>query len=1041
MPTWTKEQTQAINQEGNNILVSAGAGSGKTAVLSERVLRKVMDGVNVDEILILTFTKAAAYEMMLRIRSKLEKNNLVEQVNRIDKAYITTFDSFSMSIVKKYHDKLNLDKNITIIDENVISLLKKEYLDEIFDEYYHSNDEKFLKLITDFCLRDDKELKSYIININDKLDLKYNKKEYLENYINDYFDTDNVNKKYNQYIELLKDIISKIKDILANLELVFDGDYFYDMYQLFVPLFEASTYDEIKQNTNIDLPRLPKNSSEETKTLKKQLSNYLDELKELCIYENSNEMLSNYYSTKDYIITMVEIIKKLDQKVYNYKFKHNAFEFIDVSKLAIKLVDTYPEICLELKKYFNEIMIDEYQDTSDLQEEFINHISNNNVYMVGDIKQSIYRFRNANPFIFQYKYDNYGLNKGGIKIDLNKNFRSRKEVLENINYIFDSIMDNSYGGANYQESHQMQFGNNTYIEEGNTTQDYNIDLYNYSIDKDSPYSNYTKDEIEAFIIASDIKKKIDNKYQIFDKDKLILRDIRYSDFVILMDRSSKFYLYKKIFEYLKIPLTILKDENIMDQNEVYLIRNILKLIDCVNNQKYDNTFKYSFISIARSYLFSYSDQEIFHIIKTNSYFETELIKKCLEIVDLLPNLDLRTLLSKIVEVFDFHTNLIRVGNVQMGISVLEYFIELATNIQNLGYDYKYFITYLDNIIDTNKEIKIPVSINDDNSCRIMTIHKSKGLEYSICYYSGLASTFNVSDLKEKVLFDNEYGIITPSFNEGYQDTFYKTLFKKKYYREEIGEKIRLFYVALTRCKEKMIVVTSIKEEENILDDGLVSSNIREQYRSFLDILKSIYYKLSSRIINIELENIEITHDYQIFNTVKIDKENSDFILDVSEYQSNDMEVEASHFSKSLNHLITKEEKDNMLYGTRIHELFEIIDFKNPELDNLDITVQESKWITNFLNQDVLKNIEKANIIKEYEFYMLDDKKEEKHGIIDLMLEYENHIDIIDYKLKHIDDISYIEQLNGYKNYIENKFKRRVNIYLYSIITNSIKEIY
>lgn len=1041
MPSWTKEQTQAINQEGSNILVSAGAGSGKTAVLSERVLRKVKDGVNVDEILILTFTKAAAYEMMLRIRSKLEKNNLLEQVNRIDKAYITTFDSFSMSIVKKYHDKLNLDKNITIIDENVISLLKKEYIDEIFDEYYHNNDEKFLKLITDFCLRDDKEIKNYIISINDKLDLKYDKKNYLENYVNEYFDTHNIELKFNEYIDLLLDIISKIKDILLNLELVFDGDYYYDMYQLFVPLLDAKTYDEVKNNLDISLPRLPKNSSEETKLLKKQLSNYLDELKELCIYKDSKEMIDSYNSNKDYILAIVEIIKKLDKRIYDYKVKHNAFEFIDVSKLAIKLVDTYPEICLELKNYFNEIMIDEYQDTSDLQEEFISHIANNNVYMVGDIKQSIYRFRNANPFIFQYKYDNYGLNKGGIKIDLNKNFRSRKEVLENINYIFDSIMDNSYGGANYKESHQMQFGNNTYIEEGSTTQDYNIDLYNYSVDKDSPYTNYTKDEIEAFIIANDIKKKITDKYQIFDKDKLILRDIQYSDFVILMDRSSKFYLYKKIFEYLKIPLTILKDENIMDQNEVYLIRNILKLINCIDNKEYDNTFKYSFISIARSYLFSYSDKDIFHIIKTNTYFETDIIKKCLDIINLLPNLDLKSLLSKIVEVYDFHTNLIKVGNVQMGISVLEYFIELATNIQNLGYDYKYFIKYLDDIIDTKKEIKIPVSISDDNSCRIMTIHKSKGLEYSICYYSGLSSTFNVSDLKEKVLFDNEYGIITPSFNEGYQDTFYKTLFKKKYYREEIGEKIRLFYVALTRCKEKMIVVASLKEEENIVEEnGLVSKNIREEYRSFLDILKSIYFKLSSRIVNVELENINLTHDYQIFNPVEINKENSDYKLNVSEYQSIEEEIEVSHFSKTLNHLITREEKNNMMYGTRIHELFEIIDFKNPRLDSLNITKQEEKWVTNFLNQSVLKNIKNANIIKEYEFFMLDNKMGEKHGIIDLMLEYEDYIDIIDYKLKHIDDNSYFEQLNGYKNYIENRFKKRVNIYLYSIISDSIKEI-
>lgn len=1036
MPRWTKEQEEAINLEGCNILVSAGAGSGKTAVLSERALRKVKEGVNIDEVLILTFTKAAAYEMMLRIRDKIAKNGFTEQVNRIDKAYITTFDSFALSIVKKYHDRLMLEKNVSIIDENAISLLKKETLDDIFNEYYYQENETFLKLITDFSLRDDKEIKKYILDINDKLDLKYDKNDYLNSYLEEFYNKNNVIKKKEEYELLLIKTVNKIESSLKKLELSLDGDSYYSFLEVLNPLLNSKTYNDIKNNLDIKLPRLSKNSSEEEKNTKEEIKNYLEELKTLTIFENSEKMVNDYLSTYDYIKIIIDIIKELDKRITTYKMKNNTFEFVDISKLAIDLVIKYPDIREELKSYFNEIMIDEYQDTSDLQEQFINLIENNNTYMVGDIKQSIYRFRNANPFIFKEKYNNYAKDIDGKKIDLNKNFRSRKEVLDNINQFFDYIMDDDFGGANYQVSHRMVFGNDTYINEGKTNQNYNINIYNYKVEKDSPYKKYTKDEIEAFIIANDIKKKIEKKYQVFDKDTCLLRDITYSDFVILMDRSSKFTLYKKIFEYMKIPLTILRDENIMDQNEVYLIKNILKLIECLETKKFENTFKYSFVSIARSYLFRYSDEEIFHTLKNNLYFETDIIKKVQNIISILPNLDLRELISKIIEEFDFSSKMITYGNISMGISVLEYFQDLATNLQELDYDYHRFISYLDYIIESGKEIKIPVSVSSDNSCQIMTIHKSKGLEYPICYYSGLASPFNVSDLKEKVLFDNEYGIITPSFKNGYQDTFYKILLKNKYLKEEISEKIRLFYVALTRCKEQMIIVASLDEEETTLANGLVTHSKREQYHSFLDILKSIYEIIAEYVVPINLENIHLSEDYRILTTTKLNKVISPNDLKVLEYNKKESLIETIHFSKTVHSLIDTDTKKNMEFGVRIHELFEIIDFKNPELNKLTITEYEKNLIISFLNQPLLANIKEANILKEYEFYTND----EKHGIIDLILEYNDHIDIIDYKLKHIEDNDYLNQLEGYYQYIKNKTNKKVNIYLYSIIDKRLKQI-
>ena len=255
------------------------------------------------------------------------------------------------------------------------------------------------------------------------------------------------------------------------------------------------------------------------------------------------------------------------------------------------------EVREELANYFSEILIDEYQDTSDIQETFISLISNNNVYMVGDIKQSIYRFRNANPYIFKNKYDNYSNHLNGEKIDLNKNFRSRSEVINNINLMFNYIMNDNIGGADYKTSHQMVFGNTAY----NNNEEFNMQILTYDHDK-----SFNKNEIEAFLIAKDIKNKINNKYQVFDKKTSSLRGATYNDFVILMDRTTDFELYKKIFEYQNIPLAIYKDETLNGEVDTTVLCNLLCLIKATRERDFSTKFKYLFTSIARSFLFRFS---------------------------------------------------------------------------------------------------------------------------------------------------------------------------------------------------------------------------------------------------------------------------------------------------------------------------------------------------------------------------------------------------------------------------------------------------
>ena len=463
MPKWTEEQLKAINTDGSNIIVSAGAGSGKTAVLTERVITKIRKGISIDKLLILTFTKAAAAEMKERIRIAIKKENNKQELDLLDSAYITTFDSFALSIVKKYHYLANISKNVNIGNENIFKLEKEKILDEIFERHYQQKNKEFIKLISDFCVKDDTEIRDYILKIREKLDAKVDSEKYLQEYLDSYYSDSNMNNIVKSYTNILQSKIYEIKESLEDISYYVDSNYYQKLEEILTPLLGSNIYREIKDSLNIKLPPLPRGSDIEVKSKKEAINDLIKLLKELTIYESEDEITSSINMTKDYAKAIIEILLELDKKIKAFKFVNDIYEFNDIALLAIKIVKDNSDAREELKNSFNEILIDEYQDTSDIQETFINLIGNNNVYVVGDIKQSIYRFRNANPYIFKNKYDSYTKNIDGIKIDLNKNFRSRSEVINNINLIFSYIMDEVVGGANYKKDHEMSFGNTTIL--------------------------------------------------------------------------------------------------------------------------------------------------------------------------------------------------------------------------------------------------------------------------------------------------------------------------------------------------------------------------------------------------------------------------------------------------------------------------------------------------------------------------------------------------------------------------------------------------
>ena len=1018
----TPEQQLAVDLEGTNIIVSAGAGSGKTAVLSERVIRKLKDGIDIRNILMLTFTNEAAGEMANRIRKKIKKAGLTSQLEFLDQAYITTFDAFALSLVKKYHYVLNIDKSIDIIDSSIIDLKRNEFLEEIFLSLYEAKDEKFLKLIGDFTTRDDEVIKKAILSINKSLDLKYDKEDYIDNYINNFYNNKYIEQLFAEYFNYLKKISLELEDSVLILENFMDSSSYENIYNSLSKLFRPNSYNDLYKNNNIILPRFTKVDSSGI-SVKENIQELFKELNELVIY-SEDELKNNYFCTKDYVEVILKIIKMLDEKINLYKKEHNSYEFTDIAKMAISIVKDNEDIRLELKDKFNEIMIDEYQDTNDLQETFIKLLENDNVYMVGDIKQSIYRFRNANPLIFKDKYDRYSINNGGKKIDLLKNFRSREEVLYNINEIFAPLMTQDIGGINYKESHAMVYGNKAYIEKG--ANDYNnyLDILTYNNED----KKYTNDEIEAFIIAKDIKKKIEEKYLVFDFDKECNRDVTYNDFCIILDRGSKMSLFKKVFEYLDIPMEVYKDNNLIEENDIFIIKNIIGLILSIKDGIYNKNLKYYFTSVARSYIGNLCDNEIFKCFEENKIFKTDIYNKCYEIskdIDIMtPNI----LLKRIIKDFNFYDKFILVGNVDAAIKRINYLLELSKNVENLGFSIIDFSNYLNEMIDSDQEIKYKEAKSNSISVKIMNIHKSKGLEFPICYFAGFPKTFNISDLKNKFMFDNKYGILTPFYKEGIGETFVKTLVKNNYYLNEVAEKIRLFYVALTRAKEKMIMVMpNIEDKKYVKDEISFMDGIK--FRSFYDFIKSISGNLAKYMISVDLNNVGVTKDYEFSkslskNMVNNEEANMLFIEDEIPF----IEIEKKHASKTIKEILSVSDEKTLEFGTKIHELLELTDFKNANTDN--------KYVNHLLNTF---DFNSAKIYQELEFsYELDDVL--YHGIIDLMLEYEDKIFIIDYKLKNIDDENYIKQLNVYYNYVKCISNKDVHMYLYSILDNVTKEI-
>ena len=875
---WTKEQQDAISKKDSNILVAAAAGSGKTAVLVERIIKKIIeDKIDIDKILVVTFTNAAASEMRERILDaiykKMEENpedtNLQKQVILLNKASICTIDSFCLDVIRNNFFEIDVSANVRIADSTEILLLKQEVLDDLFEEKYIANDKDFLDLIEKYTkYNKDEELKDLLLNIYNYIQSS----PFPEEWLNEKIEMFNIEKTQNfsqttwgeiiiKHINnILENAILKLKNIKLKMQRFEELDKFTAVIEN-----DIESYSFIKQNLNdwdkcVKFIQEFKNKTwsrdkKVTNTLKDEAKsirdNVKDELKKVKLFmdSTSEEAIQDIDFMYKILTKLKNLIIEFSNNFYAKKRERNIMDFNDMEHLALNILVKKDEngnlvktdVAKNYEKRFEEIAIDEYQDSNLVQEYILTSVSRgNNIFMVGDVKQSIYRFRQARPQLFLDKYSKYKLDPEegqDRKIQLFKNFRSRENILDFTNLVFKNIMSKEIGDIDYTEEEYLNLGASfENIENQNLLTEINIidveeteddiwksDEQEDEDEEDDDSKDNLQDEriedvvLEAKFVARKIKNLIDNKYQIYDRKKGI-RDIKYKDICILLRSVTNVAgIYEKEISELGFPVYSDSSGEYLQSIEIETIMSLLRII---NNPLQDIPL----VTVMRSPIGNFTDNELIEIRMNdrNSNFYNALIKtdtpKVHRFLNLLEELREDSQYMALDEwIWNIYTktgymdyvSLMPNGNLR--VSNLRMLFERAKQYESASFKGLFnFINFIDKIKFNSEDLTSAKIIGENEDViRIMSIHKSKGLEFPVVILAGTGKQFNMQDLNGEILLDQDLGI-GPQYIDYKRHIKFKTLPKRAIYikskKEAISEEMRVLYVALTRAKEKLIIV-------------------------------------------------------------------------------------------------------------------------------------------------------------------------------------------------------------------------------------------
>ena len=1042
---WTKEQQDAIYEKGTNILVAAAAGSGKTAVLVERIIEKILnDKIDIDKLLVVTFTNAAASEMRERILDAIykkleiepENTHLLRQITLLNKASICTIDSFCLEIVRDYFYELeNVSPNFRIADTTEIDLLKQETIEDLFEKLYEEENEDFIKLVTTYSeYRDDSSLKELVLKVftyiqsnpfpskwlHEKIEM-FNLKDKLER---DFFETpwgkelkieveeeliDDINILKGEINVLLKDeelhefyltimddidMLEKLKNSLDN----WDKAYFY--------------YQELKFNT---WPRKKvtsdiKDKVKETRDrVKKKLNLLLDKV----FVSNSKQSNEDIYEMYGILTKLEKLINEYEHLFSKRKRDKNIVDFNDVEHFALEILlkedengNIIPtEVANKYREKFAEIAIDEYQDSNLVQEYILTSISTgNNLFMVGDVKQSIYKFRQARPDLFLNKYESYGT-KGnldedqGLKIQLFKNFRSRENVLDFTNIIFQDIMSKNVGDIYYNETEYLNLGASFPEEKGNLNteidiisikdsreEDLDLEADNTGIEEIENEEDVTTErieniELEARFVANRIKDLIDNKYQVLDKKTRKYRNITYKDIVILLRATSTAApVFEQELLNLEMPVFSDSSKEYLDSIEIQTIMCLLKIID---NPMQDIPL----VTVMRSNIGKFTDNDLVKIRLSDSYdnfytciqkalidTEGELKDKIVNFLDMLDRyrqeqeyLALDEFIWKIYTDTGFYNYVGLMSNGELRQANLKMLFQKARDYETSNFKGLYnFIQFIEKLSLSSGDLGSAKLIGEnDDVIRIMSIHKSKGLEFPVVFLSNIGKQFNFMDLNENILLHQDLGLGVKYINYDKlikYDTLTKIALRNKSLIETLSEEMRILYVALTRAKEKLIITGVCKDYEDEIDKidkqmnnypkeaGKIPYIILKKSKRYLDWILLVYQYEKDTIRNIDFN---VYYKEGILKQCKsLDKERVDVIKVLDEYLEN-----------------------NKIPKERLDDIKDILEYKYPNEIATTIPTKTSVTALKSLNENDDKIIDENIEFNKPRF--LEESKEEK----------------------------------------------------------------
>ncbi len=1037
---WTDKQKQAIDSREGNFLVSAGAGSGKTAVLTQRITDIIASKqAKISEFLVLTFSNKAAHEMKTRIRKSLKKNGMDEESEQVELADITTFDAYARRIVIKYSDKLGIDPNFNVIDETYLETLKRHFLDEIIEEGL--SNQRIKKTFERFSIKNCDNIIDLVMKLQKFADKYGDRLALYESLIKRVTNKEWVDVCLN---ELYSNINFHIHECLNLIDQYQNDDAAEADRAIIAPFADLKTYDafyKLSSQTPVKFKifkgdaKLDSFTNSVRQNVKDEFRSYLNLAKSL---GDSNNQRARLGEMSDDIISIIVLSRNLDDQINLFKGNASAWTFADVFSFACRAVRD-KEIREEIASKYKFIMVDEYQDTNMLQENFIKAIARNNVFAVGDIKQSIYRFRNAEPSIFAGKFEAYGKNIGGTLIKLQDNFRSRKEVVDDINSIFSGCMSDELGSVDYAKGHSFNWGNKDAY--GSTcSEEHNCEILLYS-DHDKK-SQLNDQEREAMVIANDIISKLENHYQVLGSDGK-MRDCRPSDFAILISRKTNFPVYKKIFAECKIPLAASDDNNISLSNVSMALISFIRLFGCVDGEtdELKNAEKFYYVSLMRSYVCNKSDKDIFDSIKSGAYRISPVFEMIRKNRDRLTTLSVKDAVSEMLHMLPFVDNLKYVGDVTTNYEVLKAVVNTAANIDAIGGSMLDLLQYFDDLDEYGLKLSVKESGDSGDGVQLMSVHASKGLEFPIIYCPDLARKTNKDECKGGFLIDDVYGMALPKTKcDEYSLNMLHYLISQRVGAEAISEFLRLFYVGLTRAKEKIILVLKKHEDfdytkitnisllktscstdkngEEVVKTSVLNADSFEKFLAIsekkiktVDVIVTKPKELSAQSVVVE------DSPAPIFRTIKV--------LPIIKDRK-----------KASKTSVEPIDEGALAYGTRLHRLLEIVDFNTK--DTSFITNDKEKTIIDkVLSLPVFDDVADAKVYHEYAFF---DEEENIHGSIDLLMVYKDHAYIIDFKTKHIDDPAYLKQLSIYKNFVEKKFGLRAHTGLLSIIGAEFKSV-